>query len=746
MTVNPNMMMGEIAELEFHLQGMHCSACASRVEKSLSRMDGVSEVAVSFPLRTAWAQVETDKVSLQAMKDAVAKLGFTATMNQSPYISLQQERKLMLLRLLPAILLSLPLLAGMLHHMAGLERIAAMLPSWIADPYVQLTLATVIQFGIGLPFYIGAYHAVKQRSANMDVLVVIGTSAAYLYSHYAVLNGLGGPYYFETSAVVITAVLLGKYLETTASLRSQVQSDGFGSLQSTYATVERAGERNRIRTEYVRTGDTVWVGDMEMIPVDGTVLQGDALVNESMLTGESRPVHKSPGDSLWAGTTLDSGRLKIRTTSAGHATLLNRIRELVMEGQRSKSTLQGQVDAVAGWFVPMMLCFAAATFLLWGLLLQPGGWSHAMMCAIAVVLTACPCALGLAAPISLVIASGRLAKSGVIVKDAAAIERLAGIDTIVFDKTGTLTEGRSSVSELYACADSTMSVLRLAAAVEAKSEHPLAVAVREAAMKKGIVVPEAESLTYRSGYGAEGTLQGERIALGNLRLLREKGWKIGKEAERSAEQWERSGATVLYAIRGEECIGIIGFADSIRAEAPRVVEALKKLSVRPVMATGDHAAPAATIAANAGIVEVRAGMLPEHKQRMIEQLRQEGGKIAMVGDGWNDAPALAAADVGIAMGSGTEGALGAGHVTLMFSRLKSIPEAIAISRRTLRNIRQNLLFAFLYNVLIIPFAAIGWLAPWMAGTAMALSSVSVVANALLLGRRLNADSREASRR
>lgn len=366
-----------------------------------------------------------------------------------------------------------------------------------------------------------------------------------------------------------------------------------------------------------------------------------------------------------------------------------------------------------------------------------------MMCAIAVMLAACPCALGLAAPISLVIASGRLAKSGVIVKDAVAIERLAGIDTIVFDKTGTLTEGRPSVSALHACAEGSVSVLRLAAAVEAKSEHPLAVAIRDAAMKKGIVVPEAESLTYRPGYGAEGMLQGEHIALGNMRLLREKGWKLGKEALLSAQQLETSGATVLYMIRGGNCIGVIGLTDSIREEAPRVVQALKKLTLRPVMATGDHVAPAEAIAANAGIVEVRASMLPEHKQRLIEQLRREGSKIAMVGDGWNDAPALAAADVGIAMGNGTEGALGAGHVTLMFSRLQSIPEAIAISRRTLWNIRQNLLFAFLYNVLIIPFAAIGWLAPWMAGTAMALSSVSVVANALMLGRRLHVDSYEA---
>lgn len=732
--------------IDFSVQGMSCSACAARIEKGIAKMDGVQMAAVSFPLRTAWVQFKSEVLHPRQIADRVEQLGFEALMNESPRHGLQREHHTLRLRLISALLLTLPLLASMLQHLPFLEPLLRLLPSWLLLPWLQLMLATVIQFVIGAPFYFGAYYAIRQRSANMDVLVVMGTTAAYLYSHYEVFRvGLftpitsavhGPPLYFETSAVVITAVLIGKYIETGAALRAQQGSEGYDRLQSQLATVERAGEMIQIRTEFVRAGDIVIVEAGEIVPVDGIVCGGLSAADESLLTGESLSITKGVGDPIWAGTRNESALLRIRTKAAGHDTMLNRIQELVRQAQRSKSGIQRNVDFVASWFVPAMLLFAFLTVIMWVGYLDPGNFSKAFICAIAVLLAACPCALGLAAPISLVIASGRLAKRGIISKEASALERLAAIQTIVFDKTGTLTEGKPQLSAILALKGSRTTILRLAAAAEADSLHPLAAAIKREAEKQGLVIPEAMQHAFTPGGGVEAVIEGKRFAIGNARFAADQKWSLNGQAQTFATSRENIGETVLYASIERECIGVISLSDMVKSNAKATIKELRGLGVSSLLATGDHVAPAQAAARAIGISEIHASMLPENKLELIEKLKRKGKRVAMAGDGWNDAPALAAADVGLAMGDGTDAALSAGHMTLLFSRLQAIPEAIRISRLTIRNIRQNLTFAFIYNLIIIPFAAFGLLEPWMAGTAMALSSISVVGNSLRLNGQL----------
>ncbi|MHA6484281.1 heavy metal translocating P-type ATPase [Paenibacillus sp. strain BS8-2] len=743
---------GDVTEFDFTIQGMSCAACAVRIERAVGRMEGVRNAAVSFSLRTAWVQLETGDTTKEEIAGKIGQLGFTAMTTESAGLGLRKERKALLFRFAAAALLTLPLLSTMLQHVPMLQPIAGVVPVWIHQPWLQLLLATIIQFVIGMPFYFGAYHAIRQRSANMDVLVVLGTTAAYLYSHYIVFTeGLihgadwphhGAPLYFETSAVVMTAILLGKLIETNASLRTYDESFGFGQLHSRTAVVERDGNLTELKTEFVREGDIVIVKGGEMIPIDGVVQSGESMIDESLLTGESLGAAKIAGDPVWAGTQNIYGTLRIETKAAGHDTMINRIAELVRQGQRSKSTIQSQVDAMARWFVPMMLVCALTAFVGWGLWLSPGDWGKATMCAIAVLLAACPCALGLAAPISLAISSGRLAKRGIIAKEASVLERLAAIRTIILDKTGTLTEGKPKVRHIESFTMGKSALLRIVASLEMKSTHPLAEGIREEANRLGMQVREAEGIVMTAAGGVQGRMNGSDYSFGNLRHIEREGCRVGAAVTQSAKQREKFGETVLYVAKDGECVGIIGFADRLKDDAVLTTKALRALGVKPIVATGDHEAPAKAAATLIGIRDVHASMMPEGKLALVESLKSRGGRVAVAGDGWNDAPALAAADVGIAMGSGTTAALAAGHMTLLFSRLSAIPEAIRISRLTLRNIKQNLAFAFLYNAIMIPFAAAGLLQPWMAGTAMALSSVSVVGNAL----RLNVSLRAAEQR
>ncbi|MUT67022.1 cation-translocating P-type ATPase [Paenibacillus sp. NEAU-GSW1] len=724
--------------IDFSIQGMSCTACAARIEKAVGKMPGVKQVAVSFPARTAWIQYVPELVQPSQIADKIKHVGFVPSVPEQAQEGLDKERRTLLLRLIVSASLTLPLLAAMIQHLSWLSAIS--IPPILLNGWLQLGLASIIQFGIGMPFYFGAYQAIRSRSANMDVLVAVGTSAAYLYSHYIVMtagrSGLSAhelPLYFETSAVVITAVLLGKYIEASATARAQSSSTGFGKLQNSTVTVERAGENLQIKTEFVRPGDYALVGPGETIPVDGVIADGETEIDESLLTGETLPMSKKIGDRVFAGTANGNGHLRIRTEAAGHATMLSRISELVRQAQRSKSDIQRLVDKVSGWFVPAMLLIAAATFMAWFVLIQPGDGEQAFRNGVAVVLVACPCALGLATPISLVIASGRLSKRGIVVKEASALERLAQIDTIMLDKTGTLTEGKPRISKLLAAGGNRNAMLRIAAAVEAQSSHPLAKAIVAEAERLGIVWPQAEHMVYTSGKGVDAIVEERPAGVGNAAWIRQQlRQPLPAFAAAFAEERERAGETVLYVLNDGNVAGALSFTDAIKPYSKQAIARLNEEHIAVLLATGDHQSPALDAAKQAGIGQVYASLLPEDKLELVKKLKAKGRRVAMAGDGWNDAPALAAADVGIAMGDGTEAALNAGHLTLLQPRMTAIPEAVMISRLTVRNVRQNLTFAFIYNALIIPAAACGLLEPWMAGTAMAMSSVSVVGNAIRL--------------
>ncbi|MGI2296225.1 heavy metal translocating P-type ATPase [Paenibacillus sp. GXUN7292] len=732
---------------QFSITGMNCAACAARIEKALQKKEGISEAAVSYAFRTAWVQYDTRQITIPKLLQTVEKLGFHASANQTSIESIKQEKNKLKTRLLCSLLLAIPLLLSMTQHVSWLHFIAESLPPLLFHPWLQLALGTIIQFVIAMPFYFGAFHALRQRSANMDVLVVLGTSTAYFYSHYVVFQNelwkskellmAGIPLYFETSAVVITAILLGKYIESAASLKAHEANSSYNDLANKLARVLRKEKWQEVRSEFVRKGELVEVREGEIIPVDGLLLEGCSTVEESLLTGESKFIEKNPGQQVWAGTKNGAGKLTIQTNAAGYDTLLSQIEELVRKAQRSKANIQRQVDRIAAIFVPIIMLIATLTLLLWGIWLDTGNWQHAVLCMVAVLLVACPCALGLAAPLSLVLASGRLAKQGVVVKDASALERLAAVDTIVFDKTGTLTTGTPIITQIIALGMTKHRLLSYAAAAEMQAEHPLAKAIVSRAVAMKLQLPQAENSSYIASSGVKAQIDGHLFMLGHLSFLKLHQINPALLLLQEAEKREANGETVLFAAWQNRCAGFISFRDPIKEEAAELVFALRNTYITSIMATGDGAAPAHAIAAQAGIEQVYASQTAASKLELVRQLQQHGKQVAMIGDGWNDAPSLAAADVGIAMGSGTTAALHAGHITLLYSRLKAVTDVIAVSKLTIANVKQNLGFAFLYNMLMLPLAIAGLLQPWMAGIAMALSSISVVSNALRLKLQMN---------
>jgi len=732
------------AALDLGIQGMSCTACAARIERALAKMEGVTEASVSYASRMAWIRYEAGRQQPDAIKERVRQLGF-ATSEPGDRTSHMKEMAELRNRSVLSLLLSIPLLWAMVSHYSWLKGVPV--PALVSHAWVQLALATIIQLWIGLPFYLNAWSALRERTANMDVLVVIGTSSAYLYSHYIVFSqGIHGaassggghgallPVYFDTGAIVITAVLLGKYMESRSSARALRESDGYAKLASRDVTVQRADEISRIPAESVRDGDIVLVGPGELIPVDGIVTGGQSEADESLLTGESRPVPKLPGSLVWAGTFNRGDTLRIRTEKTGEGTMLSRIGALLRQAQAAKTGIQKKVDAWSARFVPVMLLLAALTFAGWLLSGSSDSLRSAMLSSLSVLLVACPCALGLATPISLVIASGKLARQGIVLKEAGALERLAQLDTVLLDKTGTLTEGRPGVTAVHAPSSGfgPAAVLRLAAAAEGDSRHPYALSIRGEARKRGIVIPAVEQALEWPGFGAAATCSEGRAAIGGRQLAAQERWKGMGEAASFAQAREESGETVLFVSLDGACIGAIALGDRLRPSSARAVEALRQEGLELVLATGDSPGPAAAAAREAGIRKVKSGMLPEGKLELIRSLQKQGRVVAMAGDGWNDAPALAASDAGFAMGDGTDAALDAGHITLLRPSLTGIRDAIGVSRLTVRNIRQNLAFAFLYNAVMVPVAALGLLEPWMAGAAMALSSVTVVANSLRL--------------
>ncbi|CAH1197715.1 Copper-exporting P-type ATPase [Paenibacillus plantiphilus] len=730
---------GGAVELDLRIGGMSCTACAARIERAVGRLEGVSGISVHYAARSANIRYAPDVVTTSGIVDAIGKLGFQASPLGGSDNSAHNEIGSLLARFVLSALLTLPLLWAMAHHYTWLRGVPV--PLLLQEPLLQFGLAAIVQFFIGKPFYFRAYYALRERSANMDVLIAIGTSAAFGYSYYAMMAGM--PLYFETSAVVISAVLLGKLLETAASERVMRENDGYAAMQAREAVVVRSGSRLRVPLRHVHIGEQIIAEAGCPIPADGCIIAGHALIDESFLSGESMPIVKTAGDRVFAGTCVHGdGELRIRVEALQGDTLLSRIAALTRQAQSTKSSIGRKVDRLAAIFVPVMIVLSLSTLLLWLIVLKPGDAGTAAVHALAVLLAACPCALGLAAPISLVLASGRLARRGIVLREAGALERLAQMDMIVLDKTGTLTEGKPSLTEMTASSGAVNALLRAAAAVEAGSQHPFAGAIMEAARLAGIVVPSAVQFHSSPGIGVEAIVEGKHIGIGNIRYGTGQGWEPGRAEQLFAARKESEGETVLYLAIDGECRGAFAFADSLKRSSKEAVAALQAAGVSVLLATGDHSAAAVHTARAAGVVEVYDSMLPEQKAALVRSLQKKGHMVGMAGDGWNDAPALAAADVSFAMGGGTEAALQAGQLTLVRARLTGIVEALLISRLTLRNIRQNLAFAFLYNAIIIPFAAVGGLLPWMAGTAMALSSLSVVGNAI----RLNGQLRRAVER
>lgn len=727
--------------VDFQLEGMTCAACANRIEKGLNKIPGVTKATVNFAMETAHVEYSPSEVSVSDMQKKVQQLGYKAilkTENEGTQDHREKEVKNQKRKLLLSAILSFPLLWSMVGHFSFTSWIY--MPEIFMNPWVQLILATPVQFYVGKQFYVGAYKALRNGSANMDVLVSLGTSAAYFYSLYltiAWLIGDGGAHhgpslYYETSAVLITLVIMGKLFESLAKGRSSEAIKSLMGLQAKTALVVRNGQEISIPVDEVIAGDIVLVRPGDKVPVDGEVVEGTSSVDESMLTGESIPVEKKIGDAVIGATINKNGMLKIKATKVGKETALAQIIKVVEEAQGSKAPIQRVADVISGIFVPIVVGIAVLAFLVWFFFVTPGDFAEALEKAIAILVIACPCALGLATPTSIMAGSGRAAELGILFKGGEHLEQTHKIDAIILDKTGTVTKGKPELTDIITHGDEA-NFLRLVGGAEKNSEHPLAEAIVAGIQEKGLSLPGTESFEAIPGFGIKAVVEGKELLIGTRRLM-EKFEVDAKQAYESMSVLEEAGKTAMLVAIDNRYAGMVAVADTIKETSKDAVSRLKDLGIQVIMITGDNERTAKAIAAQVGIDHVLAEVLPEGKAEEVKKLQAKGKKVAMVGDGINDAPALATADIGMAIGTGTDVAMEAADVTLMRGDLSSIPDAIFMSRKTMRNIKQNLFWALGYNTLGIPIAAIGLLAPWVAGAAMALSSVSVVLNALRLQR------------
>ncbi len=715
-------MSAQNEHAELQITGMRCASCSARLENNLNGMPG-AEAVVNIATEKASVTFDPAVTNVDAIIETVRRAGFDAHPARD-FAAEKQERMTMLRRernlFVASALLSAPLLIEMALMPFGIH---VMLPIWL-----QWLLATPVQFWAGARFYTGAWSALRSGGSNMDVLVALGTSAAYFLSVAVWLLDLDQPVYFEASAVLITLVLLGKLLEARAKGRASAALEALINLQPKIAHVERNGQLLDVSAGSLRPEDIFVVRPGESVPVDGVVLEGSSSVDEAMLTGESLPQVKQPDARVYAATLNQQGLLRCRALAVGSRTQLAAIIHLVEQAQGSKAAIQRLADRISAVFVPAVLVIASLTFAGW--YLADAGFSAALINAVAVLVIACPCALGLATPTAVVVATGRAAHAGILVRDAAALERAHKLAVLVVDKTGTLTEGKPGVTDLLPAEGiATDELLRTATALAQHSGHPLSRALLDHVGQ--IALPEAANLREQPGLGLSAELDGQTCSLGSPAFAQQQGIALD-DAQLLALQ--RQGKSVIAVACSGALLGLIAFADRLRDSSRDAVARLHDMGVRVVMLSGDNHATAAAIAVQAGIEEFRAEVLPQDKAALVESYKQEGRLVGMAGDGINDAPALAAADVGFAMKSGSDIALEAADITLMRNDLASVVDAISLSRATLTKIRQNLFFAFGYNVLGIPLAVAGLLNPMIAGAAMAASSVSVVSNALLLKR------------
>ncbi|MBU8604312.1 heavy metal translocating P-type ATPase [Bacillus safensis] len=730
-------------QAEFDIEGMTCAACANRIEKKINRMDGVDHGSVNFALETLQVTYHPGQTSANDIKDAVQSIGYSLI---EPAADQAEEGKKdhrqaaiekQTARFLFSMILSLPLLWAMVSHFSFTSFI--WLPEAFMNPWVQLALAAPVQFIVGWPFYVGAYKALRNKSANMDVLVALGTSAAFFYSLYeSIQSAIRGTHeaalYYETSAVLITLIVLGKLMEARAKGRSSEAIQKLMGLQAKEAVIERDGKQMTVPISDVKVNDLVFVKPGEKVPVDGEIIEGTTAIDESMITGESLPVDKTAGDMVIGATINKNGFIKIKATKVGKETALSQIIRVVEQAQGSKAPIQRMADQISGIFVPIVVGIAVLTFLIWFFFVDPGNVTSALETFIAVIVIACPCALGLATPTSIMAGSGRAAESGILFKGGEHLEVTQSLDTVVLDKTGTVTKGEPSLTDVLAYANWTEdTLLQLAGSAEQQSEHPLARAITDGMKERGLEAVEVEAFQADPGHGIEVKAAGHKLLIGTRKLLQKHHIQY-EQIEASVTTLEEQGKTAMLVAIDGEVAGIVAVADTIKSSSPQAIARLKEQGIHVVMMTGDNKLTAEAIAKQAGIDHVIAEVLPEEKAAHIAALQEQGKKVAMVGDGINDAPALATANIGMAVGTGTDVAMEAADITLMTGDLHAIADALEFSKKTMRNIKQNLFWALAYNCIGIPIAAFGFLAPWLAGAAMAFSSVSVVLNALRLQR------------
>jgi len=736
--MEPN--MNGAAALQLDIRGMTCASCVARVEKALRAVPGVEDASVN--LATEKASVRATGVDASVLVAAIDKAGYEALVldaarpASAPASAPAPSRWPAWWPVAVAAVLSLPLVAPMLGRPFGLD---AMLPGWL-----QWLLATPVQFWLGARFYRAGWKALRAGAGNMDLLVAVGTTAAYALSVWMLLaHGEMAHLYFESSAVVITLVLLGKWLEQRAKGQTVAAIRALESLRPSEALVRRNGRDVTVALDALRVGDLLVVRPGERVPADGRVTEGASHLDESLLTGESLPMARGPGERVTGGAVNGEGLLLVEATAVGAATTLNRIIRMVEDAQAAKAPIQRLVDRVSAVFVPVVLGISVLVLLAWGL--ASGDWQQALLNAVAVQVIACPCALGLATPTGIMVGTGTAARHGILIKDAEALETAHGLQVVAFDKTGTLTEGRPQVVAVDG--PDPRRVLALASAVQQANTHPLARAVSLAARDAGLVLAPALDAKALPGKGVQARVDGRLAVLGNLRLMQELAAPTAGLID-AARRHEADGRTVSWLAVQEEggmrVLGLLAFGDRVKPTSRAAVEKLRAMGIEVVMLTGDNQGSAAAVARSLGIERFHAEVLPGDKAEAVRALKAGGRRVAMVGDGINDAPALAAADVGIALAGGTDVAMHTAGVTLMRGDPLLVADAIAISQRTYRKIRQNLGWAFVYNVVGIPVAALGLLNPVLAGAAMALSSVSVVTNALLLRRWTPAQAQASS--
>ena len=716
---------------EFDILGMTCATCSNRIETMLNKQEGISLATVNFATETASLDFNPSIIDEQEIIHKIKDFGYDAK-EKSQHDDVkdsytEQSLKKMKVKLVISVILSIPLLLTMLDHLLGIT-----LPSIFMNPWFQMALATPIQFLIGWQFYEGAYKSLRSKSANMDVLVVLGTSAAYFYSLYEGIKTLGQagyePHlYFETSAILITLILFGKYLETGAKEKTSQAISKLIQLQAREARVVIDGVEKMIPVEEVVVGDQLLVKPGEKIPVDGIVTRGSTSVDESMITGESIPIEKNTDSEVIGATINGNGNIEIEARKVGKDTALASIVKVVEEAQGSKAPIQRMADVISGYFVPVVVGIAILTFIIWITIVTPGEIEYALTSSIAVLVIACPCALGLATPTSIMVGTGKGAENGILFKGGEHLERTHELQTIVLDKTGTITHGKPVVTDFTG----DKQTLQMLASAEQGSEHPLASAIVNYANEQHVTILNTDEFEAIPGHGIKARLDDKVILVGTRKLMRDNEINIMSEEKEMVEYEENGKTAMIIAIDGT-VKGIVAVADTIKETAYEAIKELKSQGLEVVMLTGDNERTAQAIAKEAGIEKVIAEVLPEEKADKVKEIQHEGQRVAMVGDGINDAPALAIADIGIAIGTGTEVAIEAADITILGGELTLIPKAMTLSHKTIRNIRQNLFWALAYNSAGIPIAAIGLLAPWIAGAAMAFSSVSVVTNSLRL--------------